>query len=426
MRSTVLLCFVVFWSGAVFATDWSQPPLLCIEEVVPRVPDRPCLDLSKVAEPSKDFPADISEADRKYWTSQKFGLGYCRSLEVLRREERTPGSQKPSLVELSWMRAIAVNNYDTKVAAIYEAALKYKMPPHVLTGALYQESIFAELGVANDGGNFSCGVAQINLTEWCNWANKQSAAKKAEMGWPAKVACSEVPSALIKPFYQIALSRLNGLPEYRLQPEHFEDIPFDQVSADISGTFEQKQIRYQAARSFLDHCGSLVDAITAKANELSVLYTGFVPKGLKDSERYMVGEKFGRQCLQESSSGTYPLHTGWMLAVGSYNAGPRAVDIMAAGKNWTRADVAQASTFAGFNPKELVSAIYKAGTYNKEIDAVEMNDLSGKPIRVKWMKMCVLQRHIARVVQHVTQPGVPVLADTLEGSLGCNVIPNER
>ncbi|MES2854889.1 MAG: hypothetical protein V4692_03445 [Bdellovibrionota bacterium] len=427
-----ILGFVVLVFGGLTAhsaeTDWSQPPLLCVEDIVPKVPSRPCLDLSKVAEPAKEWPVDLPPEELAFWQRQKFGMGYCRSEEILRREAAAPGSMKPSAVEVSWMRMTAVRNHDLKVKAVYDAALAYKIPPHVLTGALFQESLFSDLSIADDGGNFSCGVAQINLSEWCNWANKQSSDKKRQMGWPTSaISCGTVANkAQIKPFYDIAVSRLKDLPTYRLQAEHFANISFEQVVAGFpAGTDDIQKLRYQTATSFIRNCGTPTDAIMAKANELNLLYTQFVPAGLKQNETYSRKDRNQMACLRESNAKTYPLHTGWVLAVGAYNAGPRAVDIMAANKKWTRDQVSRAETFSGFNPKQLVSSIYKAGVYNAAIDAIEMNDLSGRAITVKWMKMCVLQRHVARVVQHTTQPLIPPLADTLEGTFGCGTFPGD-
>jgi len=57
----------------------------------------------------------------------------------------------------------AVNEYPTKVKAVYDASDLYGVPAHVLTGAIYQESLFSPLGISDDGGNFSCGMEQINL-----------------------------------------------------------------------------------------------------------------------------------------------------------------------------------------------------------------------------------------------------------------------
>ncbi len=85
----------------VHATDWAQPPLLCVEEVVPQVPTRACLDLSGVVDPNKDWPPDLSAEDLAYWKSLKFGAGYCRAEEVLRREEANPGSMRAGAVELA-------------------------------------------------------------------------------------------------------------------------------------------------------------------------------------------------------------------------------------------------------------------------------------------------------------------------------------
>src|SRR5690606_1495929 len=99
--------------------------------------------------------------------------------------------------------------------AVYEASLAYDIPVQTLIGGLYQESLFSELGIASDGGNYSCGIGQANLLEWCGWASEQSEDLRQKLSWP-NVRCSELSLSLVKPFYQIALKKLKGEPEYKL------------------------------------------------------------------------------------------------------------------------------------------------------------------------------------------------------------------
>lgn len=69
---------VVQYSFAnVDAVDWSQPPLECIEETVPRPPRKRCPDLTKIKNPSFDFPETMSEADKKLWTTT-----YAKDLRI--------------------------------------------------------------------------------------------------------------------------------------------------------------------------------------------------------------------------------------------------------------------------------------------------------------------------------------------------------
>jgi len=306
------------------------------------------------------------------------------------------------------------------VKAVYAASRAQKMPAHVLAGALMQESLFSTLGIASDGGNYSCGIGQVNITEWCNWANKQSKKLKAAMRWPENVKCANLPASLIKPFYDIAKTRLNGLPEYRLEKEHFQNIPFEKVVKGFpQGSTSLQRLRYQAAVSFLNNCADVEKGIAAKANELRNLYVHFVPAGLKKRDQYAPGEEFARVCSDKGETKYYPMNTGWLLAVGLYNAGPRAVDALAHYYKWTRNDMAKPETWRNFGPAELIEAFYWAGKYNPKDDKIHFKTLDGKNLSWIWFKPCVLQRHIARVVQHVTLSGVPKLVDTLEGDYKC-------
>lgn len=401
--------------------DWSQPSMIaCVEEAVPHPPNRPCLDLTGVVKPGVDWPTDLPAEELTYWKGDRRATQVCRGTEVLRREALTPGSFSPAAVEVAWMQVTGANDSDAKADAIYEASRKNKMPAHVLAGALYQESMFVALGITSDGGNYSCGVGQSNITEWCRWANQQTTAKKKELGWPGVVDCGSLPSTLIKPFHDIALTRLNGQPDYLVTKAHFAGIKYEQVVGGFpAGDAALQKLRYQAATSFINTCENVGDAIAAKANELANLYRLYVPKGMKDRETYAAGQSFGRQCRQRGFDGYYPLHGGWLMAVGSYNAGPRAIDTLAYYNGWTSGDVAKPSTFEGVTPVEMVNALYWAGKYSSVDDKIHYKTLSGQPANWNWFKVCVLQRHIARVVQHVTLSGYPAPVDSLEGANIC-------
>lgn len=404
------------------AIDWAQPPVGCAEDAIPALPSKPCLDLTGVTDPRLDFPAGFPPAETQFWKSRPRELSYCRGQEVLRREAARPGSFSDAVIELSWMQTAGAEHRDEKINAVYEASRTHRLPVQVLTGALYQESMFVDLGIAEDGGNYSCGVGQINVQEWCNWANAQPPARRAQLGWPASgVSCSLLPSTLIKPFYDIAKTKLNGWPEYRLEKKHFEGIAFaDVVGGFPGGDSAAQTLRYRAAVSFIENCSLAANGIAAKANELASLYRMFVPAGLKVRETYTSGERFNRVCRQKGFEEQYPLHSGWLLAVGAYNAGPRAVDALAFYNRWTPRDVAEAKTFVDFTPVQMVSDLYWAGKYDKADDRIHLTTLyGGTDSSWIWFKPCVLQRHIARVVQHVTLPGTPMFINTLEGPAGC-------
>lgn len=416
----MLISLLLAFSAPAFAAiNWAQPPVGCVEELLPEKPDRECLDLSQIKDPQKDWP-ELPEEQLRYWKTRKRPIAYCRALEIFRREAAAPGSFSGGILEVSWMQLEAVKNRAAKVSAVYAASRKHGVPSQVLTGALYQESIYAELGIADDGGNFSCGVGQVNLLEWCRWANTVPAAKKAEMNWPGAVDCGALETAFVSPFYQIALTRLNGLQEYKLNKSHFANIPFERVSGSFPSADEATQrARYRIVSSFINHCSDPANGIAAKANELAAIYRQFVPAGLKARESYAPGDGFRRSCQEQGATSQYPLHMGWLLAVGAYNAGPRAVDSLAHYNGWSRDDMKDPATFADFTPVDLVEAFYWSGRYNAATDKIHFTNLSGNENSWNWFKPCVLQRHIARVAQHATLAGTPTYIDTLEGSDGC-------
>ena len=403
--------------------DWSQPPLGCVEEMVPHPASVPCLDLTQVKNPLSDWPSNITPADQQYWYGQRRALTYCRSLELLRREAATPGSQTAGAIELSWMGTIAVDNYTTKVNAIYEASDTYGVPAHVLTGAVYQESLFAELGIAADGGNYSCGVEQINLIGWCNWANAQSAAEKQAMNWPAiPVNCGDpnvITLKFIKPFYDIALTHLNGLPEYRLQKQHFQNIALQDVQSGWpSGNAATNALRYQTIMSFINNCSDPRYGILAKANELRSIYTQYISPAFQNKDRYSGATRFQRQCLQTAKDNAYPLHSGWVMAVGAYNAGPRSIDAVTYYNEWDDNGFNDPLRVGSFTPDQIISSIYWSGKYNPTTDKIDFANREGAARTWNWYVGCVNQRHVARVMQNVTLI-TDYFVNSLEGAYPC-------
>lgn len=406
---------------AAFGVEWSQPPVACVEEVVPMKAGRECLDLSMVKEPLKDWPQDISEEEKRFWQSERRGLTYCRGAEVLRREALNPGTSSPVAVEISWMRVRAVENAEAKVDAIYQATRQNKVPAQVLTGALMQESLLAELGIAEDGGNYSCGIGQINVNEWCRWAQNIAPEERRAIGLPSEgLSCARVDASLVKPFYDIALTRLHGEPEYKLEKHHFREIDYSDVIASFPDADEAVQrLRFEVVTSFVNHCSGAQAGIAAKAHEIALLYKQFVPDGLKKQDVYQPGGSYQRQCREHDQSGLYPLHSGYLLAVGMYNAGPRALDALAHYQKWKREDLSSPSTFANFTPRDLVESFYWSGRYDSKTDKIFYSTLSGGLASWVWYRPCVLQRHIARVAQHVTLSGVEPLLESLEAGVPC-------
>lgn len=399
--------------------DWAQPPAGCVEEIVPRTPRRRCLDYSHVINPKTDWPESASDRDIQYWQERKRDDLYCRALEILRREKAAPGTFAPVDIQVAWMRTESVRDHDAKVDAVYAASRTSNIPAQVLSGALFQESMYAPLGISEDGGNYSCGTGQVNLSEWCNWASQQTVDKRKAMNWP-DISCTNVDASLVQPFYEIAKSRLNGLPEYRLALSHFDGIAFDDVAERLPVRPPiTRETLFQATESFIRNCHHFADGIAAKANEIANLYRLYVPEGMKQREVYPSGKKFNRRCDQKSPATQYPLHSGWLMAVASYNAGPRVVDALAYYNRWNLTDVRDPGTFTHVTPVQLVESLYWAGHYNPADDQIHFLSLRGTALRWTWFKQCVVQRHVARIVSHVLLPGVPLPVDSLEGSYKC-------
>jgi hypothetical protein len=387
--------------------DWAQPPLGCVEEMVAHTENVPCLDLTGVKNPLGDWPADLPADQKAFWYSHRRGLSYCRARELMNREAASPGSASGGALELSWMVTESIKHYATKVAAIYEASDLTGVPPHVLTGAIYQESLFAELGIADDGGNYSCGMEQINLKGWCAWANQQPLLERKAMGWPAGIKdCNGdgiLAMSLMKPFYDIAVSRLNGLPEYRLQAEHFKKIPQSAVvGAWPPAAPEIQTLRYKAIKSFIENCSDPRRGILAKAAELRSIYDTKVSNAFKGKERYSGNERFQRKCARVPKDDTYPLHSGWLMSVAAYNAGTRAVDAIAFYNAWTKDKFNDPEMVRHFTSDQIIDSIYWTGKYNPVTDRMDYTNIDGTFRSWTFYTACVAQRHIARVMQNVT------------------------
>lgn len=414
--------------------DWSQPPLACVEDIVPSAPSRPCPNLTHIEEITKELTVFSTIEEQIYWTApeNKRALNYCRSVEILRREKAVPGSMTKGAVQISWMRATAVSRSAEKLKAIVDAGQRYRMPIHVLVGALTQESLLSDLGISDDGGNFSCGAGQVNLLEWCRWANKQSPTLKTQLGWPAQpVSCQDLDKEWVRPFQELALKNMGSQPSYQLNKEHFAGIRMADIRGKIPGATEaQFQSNYGLVKSFINHCTNPVLGIDAKAHELSQLFRLHISAGMQKREVYPTGKSFRQpHCRVQDHSGYYPLHTGWLMAVAAYNAGPRATDVVPFYYGWTSADMASTAKLASLDPARLVEGLYYGGSYNALSDRFEYKTLAGKDASNPAFKQCVMHQHVVRIAQHVTRSDVPSLLTTFNGSNGCRKetpVPNAR
>lgn len=425
-------------------TDWSQPPLDCIENAIAQAPRIACLDLTQVKDPLRDFPQNLTEETIKSWkTLFKRDLLICRSQEILRRESLNSGSMDPISVEVAWMRTQGILNTESKVDSIYQASAQYELPPQILLGALMQESMMADLGIAADGNNYSCGIAQLNVLEWCHWMESLSLDKQLQLGWPSSLIsewkthhsqafCSSptLDPTYVLPFYKIALTRLKGLPSYKLQPKHFENISQNDIEHSLpDADFKTQSLRHQIIEHFTQNCSTHTLAIHAKAFELKMLFKSYVPKTLQNAQQYKSMGQWNKACRYPYPTLAYPAHTGWLLADAIYNAGSRVVGTLTHYLKLTPQSVTQSETWEEFSPQQLIDALYWGGRYNSKSNLIEFFNLEGQLLSMSWYKSCVVQRHIARVIQYVTEPnaqGVD-LVKSLEGKEGCTkVIPEAR
>lgn len=420
MKTSLIMLMSALSLSSLAATDWSQAPLECVEDVVPKAPTETCLDLSQVAEPIKDFPANFSENDIAEWKRKRKTLTVCRYREIVRRETVTPGSQSPDALKVAWMLQNAIDTREPKIAAVYKASRDLKLPSTILAGAVRQESLFSDLGISPDGNNYSCGIGQFNILSWCNWITIQSPAFQQQTGWPQGLTCAQLNPSMVKQFYDIAVTKLGKVPLYKMNFEQFKDIKQSQVQSGLGGGSPQViASRYQAVMSFAQYCINPLYAIQAKANEIAKIYKDYIPAGMKQTQLYKAPQAWPAQCREKGYEGAYPFHIGWLMSVGIYNAGPRMLSALSHYWGWTNATLANPATFANTTPVELVEGLYWGGKYNKTSDSVTFNNLGGGTLTASWYKMCVVQRHLARVVQHSTRTGVDALVDTLEGANPC-------
>ncbi len=407
--------------------DWSKPAVGCVEDFVPKF--LTCLDFRTVANPQTDYPAGLTEAEMKYWTvDHRADLSLCRAREIERREKISPGSMSASLLAWAWMWVKQADHLGEKLKAVYEAAEAAEMPPQILFGALKQESLLSDLGIAIDGGNYSCGIGQVNVGEWCRYMSTLTEAEQRKLGWPIGVSCAPeiLPSDLTKPFYDIAIRKLGTRPDYELTPKEFSGIRYADVEAKLpAGDEATQKLRYGAVMSFVTNCSTARLGILAKGKILRGLFVG-VPEGLRNAQKYPDGATFSRKCMRKYRSPYYPLHTGWLLADAIYNAGEREVSVLEHYFRMTKATHESGAAWKKLTPTDLIEGLHWGGKWNETTKKIEYTNVYGVAQSQSWFKSCVVQRHIARVIQYATVPGA-VIANSLEvGGCSQTTVPDYR
>ena len=390
--------------------ELSNPPVSCVEEAVPSLPSDGIV-------------------------TEKFGY-HDEITELL---ERTSGqlNETDSTFEDDWLLLNGAKDAQSKISSIYEAAKLNHMPPQILTGALLQESSMADLGISEDFGNWSCGIGQLNLLEWCQWANHASAEIKKQIHWPTKeldnylklnpggdfCSGSFLRAAHIKPFYEKGLHRLRknspSEPAFLLslkwlaEPDFisYEDAKpiinqvselaprckrrnrFNDECLAIKPSRSEEQatfIRFILAKNFAEYCSDHRYGIPAKAYILRMIFES-LPESIQNSQRYSESQSYPRSCLQESQSSAYPLQIGWLLADTVYNAGEEILPGVYT--YWKKMNLEPDQV----GPKELASAV----------------DFSLSQRRFKKhmtpIGRCEAKFHIRNVIRNITLPGRIIL-----------------
>ncbi|MFZ4714824.1 MAG: hypothetical protein ACOYL6_13990 [Bacteriovoracaceae bacterium] len=415
----LIFSLLILSSLSAYAVDWSQPQIACLEDLMPKGAN--CLDLSTVKNPFTDFPANITADEKKLWTTDKvLDLAVCRSQEVLKRQVDGTQNFTPSQIELAWMRVNGTEEKESKLSSIYQAALENNMPPNILFGALTQESLLANLSITPDGDNYSCGMAQINIAEFCRGINSLPLEERKSLGWPV-ISCDEetLPTTIVKPLYLVA-TKNNAKPDYQLTVADYAKVTFEDVKASIPDP-----IKFQAVQAFTRLCLDIRLSIKFKAKELNRLYK-MVPEGLRKIEQYQEGESFNLTCAQPYKASTYPLQTAWLLAVAMYNAGPNEIKLLQHYNQMTKETSADGSAWKDFTPKDLIEGLHWGGKWKDGTTSVFYKDFQGKEYSQRWYKSCVVQRHVARVVQHVTAKGTSIVKSIEQEPCAPNVIPAYR
>lgn len=404
-----VLSVSLLMSVSVFA-GWENPAIQCPEKILPE--GHACPDLSRVRNLWDEFPSEMRDEEISEWKNNRApDLKLCRYQEMMRREAERAGSFTPIQIQIGWMVTKGGINPQGKLKSVVSASQKFGIPPHILIGAITQESLLASLGISPDGGNYSCGIAQLNISEWCQGMQTLTQAEKDALKWPA-ISCSSVVSAQVAPFYFIAVKKLGKRPEYQIDASDFSGI----TSTDV----KLPDTTFKAVNSFINNCQNDELSIRFKAANLRNLFVNFIPAAMRSREQYPAEATRPSSCRINNTTSYYPLHTGWLLAVAAYNAGPRVAGLV---EHYYQV---RNGTLPEMTPKDLVEALHWGGKVKAGTSQVVFTGQNGKTLTQSWYKSCVVQRHVARVVQHVTMPGQTVLKSLEQVPCANGEVPEYR
>ena len=305
---------------------------------------------------------------------------YTEQLSVVRSDEL----KNSETYQDAWTYVKAAENSEAKIAEIYAASEKYNIPPLILYGSLAQESSLQEMGLSKDYFNWACGVGQLNINDWCSWANQTSTETKSQIEWPQQDfdrlhaqnprlnLCGTffIVPEYVRPFHQAAMLRLQSemgpsAPEYMLEGNHvLSSVPSLAQSSSMLQTMSRyyfphhanaeaedaQKLRFEIGRSFAKHCAEHRNGIYAAAFTFKKVFDS-LPEEIRSAQRYNSGEAKSPICKSEIKSEHFPIAIGWLLADAIYNAGPELLTgVMAYQK-------ASHISWENFKPENLVDAI---------------------------------------------------------------------
>ncbi len=320
-----------------------------------------------VEEAIQSFPEDgLSAGD---------DLGWHKDInEMMKRTGGKLNEADPKFAA-DWLLQMGATGAKSKLQTIYEVADANDMPPQILAGALSEESSMADFGLSRDYGNWSCGIGQLNLLEWCVWANSATTKTKNEIAWPTaeieyylkenqnRDICSAafIRSALAKPFYVLAMKRMQAgdlsRPEFLLTSKYISEpttLSFEEAAPMLDWVRDKKipckrrnrqndecleiqpsldeakatHLRYSMAKSFTEHCGEHQYGIPARGRILRSIFDS-LPEEYRLNKQNTDSGTYSRKCLHEPKFKGTPLAVGWLVTEAVYNAGEEILDGLA-------------------------------------------------------------------------------------------------